>query len=174
MRVPFGEVLLQPIIVQILAQIPGIKIARFVLFSLAVIMCSVKYLIMLPIDSNNYSVHLCGYLITWKTYSIKGWSNRGKGARLECNFTTQTVLLQHISTQKTRNQPFCDIGCRNSSEIEEKVSISTLLRHEMSQKRRKCHKIIDLYCRKTKNRNNMTFRVKLRHSRWMQLASIEL
>jgi len=36
-------VLLQPIIVRILAQIPGIKIARFVLFSLAVIMCSVKH-----------------------------------------------------------------------------------------------------------------------------------
>jgi hypothetical protein len=53
-------------------------------------------------------------------------------------------------------------------------TVPAFLRHEMSQKRRKCHKIIDLYCRKTKNRNNMTFRVKLRHSHWLQLSLIEL
>ena len=31
---------------------------------------------MLNIDSNNYSIHLGGHMIAWKTFSIKGWSNR--------------------------------------------------------------------------------------------------
>jgi hypothetical protein len=34
---------------------------------------------MLTIDSNNYSIHLGGYLIAWNTFSIRGWSNTFSG-----------------------------------------------------------------------------------------------
>ncbi len=33
---------------------------------------------MLTIDSNNYNILLCGYMIAWNPFSIKGWINSSK------------------------------------------------------------------------------------------------
>jgi hypothetical protein len=58
--------------------------------------------------------------------------------------------------------------------IDAKASTFALLQHEMSQKRWKCHKSVEMYCRKTQSRNNMTFYVELRHSHWVQLSLIRV